>query len=315
MNIAILGAGSLGSLLAGLISQAPGVQLMVHGKGEHGAMMVAKGLAIQGKKTLTLDPEQAMFTLEEVGVPDALHGTMDAVILTGKAKSTAHLVDLAQQLLHSHGLAICLSNGLGHAEACIAQLGPHRVLAGTTTYAAWRPSPGVVQFAGVGNVVLGHLQGGPTHADAEPLLGLFARAGVHSEWTNNGPAAVWMKVLLNIAINPIAALAGVTNGELLNPHLFSSALETMLEGARIARQERVLLPDDLELEQRLQQVLEATAGNHCSMLQDVRAGRITEIAFLNRAVVERGERIGVAAPLNQMLSAMIEALTLGPNQH
>ena len=315
MNIAILGAGSLGSLLAGLISQAPGVQLMVHGKGEHGAMMVAKGLAIQGKKTLTVDPEQAMFTLEEVGVPDALHGTMDAVILTGKAKSTAHLVDLAQQLLHSHGLAICLSNGLGHAEARIAQLGPHRVLAGTTTYAAWRPSPGVVQFAGVGNVVLGHLQGGPTHADAEPLLGLFARAGVHSEWTNNGPAAVWMKVLLNIAINPIAALAGVTNGELLNPHLFSSALETMLEGARIARQERVLLPDDLELEQRLQQVLEATAGNHCSMLQDVRAGRITEIAFLNRAVVERGERIGVAAPLNQMLSAMIEALTPGPNQH
>ena len=124
-----------------------------------------------------------------------------------------------------------------------------------------------------------------------------------------------MKVLLNIAINPIAALSGVKNGELLKPNLFNAALETMLEGARIARQEGVPLPDDLELEQRLQAVLHATSENNCSMLQDVRTGRMTEIAFLNQAVVERGERIGMRAPMNQMLSAMIEALTPQSSQH
>jgi 2-dehydropantoate 2-reductase len=51
------------------------------------------------------------------------------------------------------------------------------------------------------------------------------------------------------------------------------------------------------------------------MLQDVRTGRMTEIAYLNQAVVERGERIGMRAPMNQMLSAMIEALTPHSSQH
>jgi len=202
-----------------------------------------------------------------------------------------------------------LSNGLGHAEACGAVVGVHRVVAGTTTYAAWRPTPGRVQFAGKGNIILGKIQGGPSAMDVKPLLDLFEQANLAAEWTENGPAAVWMKVLLNIAINPIAAICGVANGALLEPGLFASSLETMLEGARIARQERIHLPNDLELETQLESVLKATAENHCSMLQDVRAGRKTEIEYLNQAVVQHGERIGVRAPMNQMLSAMIAALT------
>ena len=182
-------------------------------------------------------------------------------------------------------------------------------MAGTTTYAAWRPTPGRVQFAGKGNIILGKIQGGPSAMDVKPLLDLFEQANLAAEWTENGPAAVWMKVLLNIAINPIAAICGVANGALLEPGLFASSLETMLEGARIARQERIHLPNDLELETQLESVLKATAENHCSMLQDVRAGRKTEIEYLNQAVVQHGERIGVRAPMNQMLSAMIAALT------
>ena len=114
--------------------------------------------------------------------------------------------------------------------------------------------------------------------------------------------------MLNIAINPIAAIAGVENGALLRPNLFSSALSTMLEGASVARLERVPLPDDSELEEHLRQVLNATSENMCSMLQDLRNGRRTEIKFLNQAIVERGERVGIQTPLNQVLAAMISAL-------
>ncbi|MDB9835016.1 hypothetical protein OAC38_03185, partial [Candidatus Poseidoniaceae archaeon] len=68
MRIAVLGAGSLGSLLGGLISRATGVELMIHGKGEHGAMMVANGLEVKGLEPFKLPANQALFTLEEVGV-------------------------------------------------------------------------------------------------------------------------------------------------------------------------------------------------------------------------------------------------------
>ena len=315
MKIAILGAGSLGSLLAGFLSQDSQIELLVHSKGDHGAMMVAKGLEIQGEASIQVDSTDALFTLDEVGIPEQLDGSMDVVLLTGKAHSTPLLAKLANRLLRPAGIAMSLSNGLGHAEVLVAALGPHRVVCGTTTYAAWRPGPGVVHFAGHGQIVLGQLQGGPSALEVQPLIDAFTRSALSISWSEHGPSTVWMKVLLNIAINAIAALSGLKNGELLNPALFNAALETMLEGARVARQEGAILPDDLELEQQLQAVLHATSENNCSMLQDVRTGRMTEIAYLNQAVVERGERIGMRAPMNQMLSAMIEALTPHSNRH
>ena len=308
MRIAILGSGSLGSLYAALLSQVEGVELLIHGRGSHGAHMAAHGLHLEGMSTLFLSNEKVFFSLEEVGIPPHASGTIDFALLTGKAGQTTYLAELAHQLLNDEGMALSLSNGLGHAEQCIEVLGPQRVFAATSTHGAWRPSPGVVHWAGKGQTVLGSLPGGPGETEAKPLLDVLLMAGLEPSWSSDGLATLWKKVLLNIAINPLAALAGVENGALLRPDLFSSAFSTMQEGAAIARIERVAIPDDAELEQQLRQVLTATATNICSMLQDIRAGRMTEISSLNQAIVLRGERAGIATPLNQMLVAMVNAL-------
>ena len=308
MRIAILGSGSLGSLYAALLSQVEGVELLIHGRGSHGAHMAAHGLHLEGMSTLFLSNEEVFFSLEEVGIPPHALGTIDFALLTGKAGQTTYLAELAHQLLNDEGMALSLSNGLGHAEQCIEVLGPQRVFAATSTHGAWRPSPGVVHWAGKGQTVLGSLPGGPGETEAKPLLDVLFTAGLEPSWSSDGLATLWKKVLLNIAINPLAALAGVENGALLRPDLFSSAFSTMLEGAAIARIERVAIPDDAELEQQLRQVLTATSTNICSMLQDIRAGRMTEISTLNQAIVIRGERAGIATPLNQMLVAMVNAL-------
>ena len=65
MRVAVLGAGSLGSLLAGMLAQVQTAEVLIHGKGEHGAMMVAKGLHIEGEATFHLSQDAALFTLEE----------------------------------------------------------------------------------------------------------------------------------------------------------------------------------------------------------------------------------------------------------
>ena len=308
MRIAILGAGSLGSLYGALLSQVDGVELFVHGRGIHGAHMAAEGLSVEGERDFFVSNDDVLFSLDEVGLPSAALGTLDFVLLTGKSNQIEMLAGLARQLLNADGYVLSLSNGLGHAELCQGVLGPHRVFAATSTHGAWRPSPGTVHWAGRGETVLGSLSGGPGMEEAIPLLSVLEQAGLSPQWSNDGIAIVWRKVLLNIAINPIAAIAGVENGALLRPELFSSALSTMLEGASVARLERVVLPDDSELEEHLRRVLNATSENMCSMLQDLRNGRRTEIKFLNQAIVERGERVGIQTPLNQVLAAMINAL-------
>ena len=82
----------------------------------------------------------------------------------------------------------------------------------------------------------------------------------------------------------------------------------MFEGANIAKQERVELPSDIELQSRLEKVLQATSKNFCSMLQDVKNGRQTEIEFLNQVIVERAERYGISTPRNNMLTELIKAI-------
>ena len=308
MRVAILGSGSLGSLYAALLSRVEGVELLVHGRGTHGAHMAAEGLQLEGESVHFVSNADVFFSLDEVGLPPVAMGTIDYVLLTGKADQTLSLASLARKLLTPDGYALSLSNGLGHAEKCQDVLGPQRVFAATSTHGAWRPSPGTVHWAGKGETTIGALPGGPGQSEAQPLLDVLQHAGLSPEWSSDGVATVWRKVLLNIAINPIAALAGVENGELLRPDLFSSAFSTMLEGAAVARLERVSLPSNSELEEQLRHVLMATSSNMCSMLQDLRSGRKTEISVLNKAIVERGERAGIATPLNQMLVAMVTAL-------
>ena len=82
----------------------------------------------------------------------------------------------------------------------------------------------------------------------------------------------------------------------------------MIEGANIARQERVNLPPDEELISRLSHVIESTKNNYCSMLQDIKKGSGTEIEFLNKAIVQRAERYGVSTPRNHLLSELIKSI-------
>ena len=142
----------------------------------------------------------------------------------------------------------------------------------------------------------------------ESFLESLSDAGLRPRWEEDGRALLWNKMLLNIAINPIAGLLGKENGALLKPSLFESAVGVMLEGAMIARAEGVRLENDDSLIDRLRHVLETTSSNYCSMLQDIRAGRETEIHSLNTEICRRGEMLGIQTPLNQVLSSIIQHL-------
>ena len=113
-------------------------------------------------------------------------------------------------------------------------------------------------------------------------------------------------MLLNLAINPIAALAGIKNGELLGGSLFDTCMMVYRAAAQVATMERVSIPDEAEFEAQLRRVLTLTKDNTCSMLQDIKAGRTTEIGALNHALVQRAEAFGLSVPVNQMLASLVQ---------
>jgi 2-dehydropantoate 2-reductase len=118
---------------------------------------------------------------------------------------------------------------------------------------------------------------------------------------------LWEKLIINAGINPLTALLRVPNGALLD---LPSAWEVAVAAAREAQAVAVAAGFDLrgDPEAFLTEVCTATAANRSSMLQDILAGRPTEIEALNAQVVTRGKALGLLTPVNEVLTALIRAV-------
>lgn len=295
MRIAVLGAGSIGCLVAAKLVES-GHDVLVHARGEHGAMLAVSGLEITGLWDYSISPEQWTVSLDEAGIHPSLKKSFDQAIITSKATDTESLCEIATML--TDGPVLSLQNGLGNHEILQNHFFENSAV-GVTTNAVKRKSHGKIEWVGKGNLVIGGAKG---EIFCETLEILSA------DYSNDVSSIIWNKLLLNVAINPLAAICGVLNGDLRFEPLLSQSESVMLEAAKIARMMGITIPDDQELIQNLHSVLDSTAENECSMLADVKAGRVTEIDFLCGQVVLRGEKLGIPTPLNSMLLSQIKSL-------
>ena len=295
MRIAVLGAGSIGCLIAAKLVEA-GHDVLVHARGEPGAVLALSGLNVSGVWDFQIQPNQWTVSLDEAGIHPSLEKSFDQSIITCKAKDTAKLAEIAAQI--TDGPVLSLQNGLGNHEILSRYVFENSAV-GVTTNAVKRISPGQIEWVGRGSIAVG----GPTGEQFIETLSML-----DAEYNHDVSSIIWNKLLINVAINPLAAICGVMNGELLSEPLLSQAESTMLEAANVARLLGVEVAEDHILIQNLHSVLDSTAENECSMLADVKAGRETEIDVLCGQVVARGEKLGVPTPLNSMLLSQIKAL-------
>ena len=295
MRIAVLGAGSIGCLIAAKLVEA-GHDVLVHARGEHGAVLALSGLNVSGVWDFQILPNQWTVSLDEAGIHPSLEKSFDQSIITCKAKDTEKLAEIAAQI--TDGPVLSLQNGLGNHEILSRYVFENSAV-GVTTNAVKRISPGQIEWVGRGSIAVG----GPTGEQFIETLSML-----DAEYNHDVSSIIWNKLLINVAINPLAAICGVMNGELLSEPLLSQAESTMLEAANVARLLGVEVAEDHILIQNLHSVLDSTAENECSMLADVKAGRETEIDVLCGQVVARGEKLGIPTPLNSMLLSQIKSL-------
>jgi 2-dehydropantoate 2-reductase len=300
VKIAILGPGALGCLLAALLQEAGENVFLVDYRPERVALLRDQGIQLQG-----LDGRHRVVPVP-IGLPDEAEAA-DLTVMAVKAPQTrAAALDLL--LLQSRGgLALTLQNGLGNLEEMARESGPERLLAGVAFLGVTREGEGRVRHAGAGPIQIGVPAGSQvTPAQAAAVAQVFRRAGLDCQVREDIGAVLWEKLVINVAINPLTALLRVPNGAL--PELTEAwelALAAAREAQAVARASGVALTGDPEA--RLKQVCAATAANRSSMLQDVLAGRPTEIEALNAQVAARGAALGLATPVNRFLTQLLRA--------
>ena len=288
MEILVFGAGSLGSLLGGLLATEHDVTLLA--RDPHAATVAADGLTVTGECDRTVHPDAVTTLPADCGA--------DLAVVTVKAYDTERA---ARSLVDCDlDAALSLSNGMGNEDTLASHL-DCPVLAGTCTYGAILDEPGRVTCTGVGEVVLGPREGGAS-ATADTVGAAFDAAGVVTTVAADMPRRLWEKLAVNAGINATTALARVENGALLDGDANAVAAAAARETAAAARGAGVDFTDD-EAVAAVERVAEATAANTSSMHQDVLAERRTEVDAINGYVVDHAD----VAPVNRTLTGLLRA--------
>ncbi len=204
--------------------------------------------------------------------------------------------------------AVCsVQNGAGNEEQVARHV--REVIRGTTFPAGHIVGPGHVGWDTKGDTHIGPFEPSPAPmAKVEALAEACTRGGMPTHALEDARGAQWRKLIFNAASNAIGALTGLTHGRIAEPPTRDLAWAVMAEGRAVADAQGIVLDQSPEELFDFAARKEVAYDHKPSMLQDVEAGRATEIDFLNGAIADFGTRYSVDAPLNRALAALVKGL-------
>ena len=227
----------------------------------------------------------------------------DAVIVAVKAYATAAALAPLRGVLPAHALVASVQNGIDNAGTARAALPGARVIAGSTTQGVVLLGDGRVRTVNRGTTTFARDDSAAPASD--DLAAAFVAAGLDARVADDVGLLLWRKLVIVAAINPLGALTGSTNGAVVTgADLAPMARALAGEAAAVARAEGV---DPGDPWTALEAAARATAANRNSMLQDLDAGRPTEIDAISGAIVRRAHAHGIAVPLTETVLRLVRA--------
>ena len=300
MRIAIIGTGAMGSVYAGLLGDA-GLDIVAIDTWEaHIDAIRRDGLRVSGASGERVARISALTDAREAG-------PADLVIIATKADGVEAAARAAREILTGNGVVLTIQNGLGSAEKVAAIIGEERTLIGVVGgFGASIPQPGHVHHNGWEFVRLGEYRGG-TSARLEAIADIWRKGGFKVLLFEDIHQLVWEKFICNVAFSGTCTLTGLTIGEVLaDPDAFSVAAACAREAYAVARAKGIAVDIDDPVAY-VRAFGEKIPGARPSMLLDHMAGKRCEIDVINGAVPRVGAEVGVPAPVNTTLVALIRA--------
>jgi 2-dehydropantoate 2-reductase len=294
--VLIIGAGAMGCLFAARLAEAGATVTLVDVDEDRIARIAQEGLTLHRNGAESHIRPKAVLA-------DQATGPVDVVMLFTKSMHSAAGARSVAHIAREQPVAITLQNGLGNADALADLFGQDRVLVGTAHVPAEFAPPNRVTSDGFSHVELGGLTAA-AHRHAAPVAALLEKAGFSPYVTEHAVAATWTKLAFNAALNPLALVAGATNGEMDNPPARRIAHAVARETVAVAAAAGIVL-DAEEIVRTIDQALVEHAGHKASMLQDFEGARPTEIEFINGAIVREGARLGVPVPVTETLADLV----------
>lgn len=315
MKVGVFGAGAIGASV-GIRLSAAGVPVSMVARPS--LIAVRDGLVSRGLDGQTYRPGEDLVVDED---PEIL-ADVDLCLVTVKSRHTREAAETLAGVLPPEAAVLSLQNGLRNPIRLRAAL-EQSVAGGMVSYNVVRPEPGVFVQATKGPILVGALEGA-RGADLAALRRAAASVGIHFDVRSDIDDVMAGKLLLNLN-NGICAVTGVTIAESLRSRTLRRCFSRIMrEGLAVLRGSglsprsivglppgaiaRLLtLPDAIVL--RVAKSLVAVDPSaKSSTLQDLEAGKPTEIDDLCGEIVLRAQEAGLSAPANATITDAIHAL-------
>ena len=300
MKIVVVGAGAMGSLFGGMLTES-GEDVTIFCKSKDQAQDLNRdGLIITAGDKRRLVKVKSDFDARNIE-------PMELVLFLVKSYDTRRSVKDALPFVSDDAFVLTLQNGLGNIEELSDVFGKKNIIAGTTSQGATLIRPGEILHAGKGHTSIGELDGDITDRLLR-INSVFNKAGLETKIVTNILEKMWVKVVVNAAINPITALARIKNGDIIkDPNLNGLCKKVMLEALQVAVKLGINIDHQVVLD-TFYSIMESTTSNNSSMLQDVLNDKQTEIESLNGKIISLGKEIGVNTTVNEVLTGLIRGL-------
>ena len=300
MRIAVIGCGAMGSIYAAKLAAAGNDVVAIDSDQASINQIARHGLRVTGPGSDQVVPLRASTV--------APAEMMDLVVLAVKAADVTPGARQALPMLGASTPVLTIQNGLGSAETVAAIVGDRRVAVGIASgFGAARIAPGHVHHNAMRAMRFGAYSSLP-YATVESIARAWTDAGFDAAAVTDIAAMQWEKLMCNVAYSAPCALSGMTVGQVMDdPEMGPISRAAATEAWTVARASAIAIA-----------VTDPVAhvrdfGAHLpdakpSALLDHEARRVSEIDVINGAVPRQGARVGVEAPVNATLAAVVKSI-------
>ena len=323
MKFVIAGAGAIGGYIGAMLTRA-GTDVLLFARGPHLRAMQERGLRV-------ISPLGDFEVRPQVTGDLTTIGPADVVVLGVKAHSLTSLVPHLRPLLGPDTVVVSTQNGIpwwyfqthgGELDGLRLErvdpggviadsIEPRRVVGSLAYFATDIVEPGVIRHTEGNKISFGEPDGTKSERlrrIVEPLIAAGFRCPITPRFRHE----IWVKLLGNVAFNPISALTGATLEQLArHPDVSRVIRDIMTETEAVAA--RLGIELSISIDQRMAGA-EKVGAHKTSMLQDLEAGRPLELEAVVGAVVELGQRLGLQMPVTQTVYACAKMLGEKPSR-
>ncbi len=299
MKIAIAGFGALGARVGVMLQQAGHEVTGIDGWAAHIAAISTDGLTVHQDDGATKKYYIPVMTAKEID------GKFDLIILLTKTPQLDMMLTDIKHIITKNTNLLVLSNGLGNIEVMEKHVNRNQILAGVTLWTSELINPGEIRVTGTGSIKLQAIG----EANAKPIVSALNKAGLNVRLSQNVIEAIWHKAGINSVLNPLTVLLDANIAEFgMAGNGMDLSLNILDEIKKIGELEGINVDVNAIMKDLALLIRPENAGNHYpSMYQDIKAGKHTEIDFLNGYFAKLGSEHDVAMPFNALVTRLIHA--------